>query len=301
MHSVYDYGYYMFVGGPYRKQEVLELVDDLGGIVVQELTMGLDLVMFIAIPRSDIDALLKLASELKAKVSEAKLIGSEIAVVPPSMSYRHLPHPACDINEYLRRYGSKTFMVGLSRGVGQKRALLTSFESRFLNEVDAAVFIMGNVGECIKRKAGLVKALKVPVVIVGGPQRVDLPPEVTYIGGLGRIAHRLKSSNELKALSELVESLGVLLERRRKELSEDPPLFPPALLKKELEEQVEDAREVTVLKIDGVRVQLKYDDYAKIIGNVVIEGHKLGEVASLERSVLEDNIIVRLLPESMLS
>lgn len=298
---MYDYGYYIFEGGLYRKDEVIDFIEDLGGVVIQEFVMGLDLVMLIAIPRADLESFMKLASDVKAKVREAKLIGSEIAVVPPSMSYRHLPHPACDINEYLRRYGAKTFMVGLSRGVGQKRAMLTSYERDFLNEVDAAVFIMGNVSECIKRKASLLRGLRIPIVIVGGPQQVDVPSDVVYIGGLGRRAHRLKLSDEIKVLNRLVETLGALLDKRREEFFEDPPLFPPVLLKREIERQIEDAKESTILKVDGVRIALDYDKYAKAVGDVVIEGYKLKDVATIKKSVLNNHIIVRLLPESLLS
>ncbi|MHC1601270.1 MAG: methyl-coenzyme M reductase family protein [Candidatus Nezhaarchaeales archaeon] len=298
---MYDYGYYIFEGGLYRKDEVVDLIEDLGGVVIQEFVMGLDLVMFVAIPRVDFESFVKLAGEVKAKVREAKLIGSEIAVVPPSMSYRHLPHPACDINEYLRRFGAKTFMVGLSRGVGQKRAILTSYERDFLNEVDAAVFIMGNVSECIKRKAGLLRGLRIPVVVVGGPQHVDVSSDITYIGGLGRIAHRLKLSNEVEVLNRLVETLGALLDKKREEFLEDPPLFPPVLLKREIEKQIEDAKDLTILKVDGVRIPLDYDEYAEAVGNVVVEGYKLKDVAMIKRSILKNHIIVRLLPESMLS
>jgi len=298
---MYDYGYYIFEGGLYRKDEVIDFIEDLGGVVIQEFVMGLDLVMLIAIPRADLESFMKLASDVKAKVREAKLIGSEIAVVPPSMSYRHLPHPACDINEYLRRYGAKTFMVGLSRGVGQKRAMLTSYERDFLNEVDAAVFIMGNVSECIKRKASLLRGLRIPIVIVGGPQQVDVPSDVVYIGGLGRRAHRLKLSDEIKVLNRLVETLGALLDKRREEFFEDPPLFPPVLLKREIERQIEDAKDSTILKVDGVRIALDYDKYAKAVGDVVIEGYKLKDVATIKKSVLRNHIIVRLLPESLLS
>ncbi|RLF08952.1 MAG: methanogenesis marker 7 protein [Thermoprotei archaeon] len=297
----YDFGYYIFEGGLYRKDEVLDLIEDLGGVVIQESVIGLDLVMFLAIPRVDVEKFSSLAYEVKAKLKEAKLIGSEVAVVPPSMSYRHLPHPACDINEYLRRYGAKTFMVGLARGVGQRRAQLTSYERSFLSEVDVAVFIMGNVEECIKRKVEMLRGLSTPVVVVGGPEEVELPEHIAYVGGLGRVAHRLKLSDEVKALERMVEAVGESLERKRREFLEDPPLFPPVLVKREIERQVEDAKDATVLKVEGVRVCLDYDEYSETIKNVVVEGRKLSEVADVKRSVHRNQIIVKLLPESSLS
>jgi len=296
-----DYGYYVFEGGLYRKDEVVDFIEDLGGVVIEEFAMGLDLVLFIAIPRADFDSFVKLAQDVKAKVREAKLIGSEVAVVPPSMSFRHLPHPACDINEFLRRCGAKTFMVGLSRGVGQKRAILTSYERDFLNEVDAAVFIMGNVDECIKRKAEMLRGLQIPVVIVGGPPHVDVPEGIAYVGGLGRVAHRLKSSSENEVLERMVDVLGGLLEKRRQEFLEDPPVVPPVLLKREVERQVDEAKEATVLKVDGIRVLLGYDDFSRLIGDVVVEGYKVKEIASIRRSVLNNYILVKLLSESTLS
>lgn len=298
---MYDYGYYIFEGGLYRKDEIIDFIEDLGGVVIEEFSMGLDLVMFIAIPRTDFESFMKLVEDVKAKVREAKLVGSEVAVVPPSMSFRHLPHPACDVNEYLRRHGAKTFMVGLSRGVGQRRAMITSYERDFLNEVDAAVFIMGNVDECIKRKAEMLRGLHIPTVITGGPQHVELPEGIAYVGGLGRVSHRLKSSDENKVLESIVNVLSKLLEKKREELLEDPPIVPPVLLKKEIERQIEEAKDSTVLKVDGVRVLLNYDEYSRLVGDVVIEGYKVKEVASIKRSVLNDHILIKLLPESMLS
>lgn len=298
---MYDYGYYIFEGGLYRKDEVIDFIEDLGGVVIEEFSMGLDLVMFIAVPKDDFESFMMLVNEVKAKIREAKLVGSEVAVVPPSMSFRHLPHPACDINEYLRRHGAKTFMVGLSRGVGQRRATITSYERDFLNEVDAAVFIMGNVDECIKRKAEMLRGLHIPIVIIGGPQYVELPEGMAYVGGLGRVAHHLKSSDESKVLERMVDVLSKLLEKRREEFLEDPPLVPPVILKKEIERQIEEARDSTILKVDGVRVMLSYDEHSKPIGEVVVEGYKVKEIASIRRSVLNDHILIKLLPESALS
>lgn len=47
------------------------------------------------------------------------MVGSEIAVVSPTLARHHLPHSACDIAEYLRRHGAKTNMIGLARGAGK--------------------------------------------------------------------------------------------------------------------------------------------------------------------------------------
>jgi hypothetical protein len=106
------------------------------------------------VPRDDIDLIREVAKPLAGQVTEAPLVGTEIAVVSPSLEIHHLPHTACDIAEYLRRAGAKTNMVGLARGFGKRIANLNDEERDVINEHDLAVYALGNFEECIGRNSG---------------------------------------------------------------------------------------------------------------------------------------------------
>jgi len=51
--------------------------------------------------------------------------------------------------------------------------------------------------------------------------------------------------------------------------------------------------------VDGVRVKLPYDEYRGKIENVMVEGRRLSDVATVSRSQMRDYILIRVLPESM--
>jgi putative methanogenesis marker protein 7 len=109
----------MYTGGVYRHDELMELVEDLGGHLLQKNVMQLEVVLLILVPADDISEVEQKAAELLGTITRAPLIGTEIAVVAPSLAYHHMPHPTCDIAEYLRRNGAKTNIIGLARGVGR--------------------------------------------------------------------------------------------------------------------------------------------------------------------------------------
>src|SRR5659263_783126 len=90
----------MYTGGVYRHDELIELVEDLGGHVLQKNVMQLEVVLLILVPADDITVVEEEAKELLGTISSAPLIGTEIAVVAPSLAYHHMPHPTCDIAEY---------------------------------------------------------------------------------------------------------------------------------------------------------------------------------------------------------
>ena len=79
----------------------------------------MELVLNMAVPIDDVDIVKQKAKELLGELSVAPMAGSEIAIVSPTLARHHLPHAACDISEYLRRYGAKDNMVGLARGHGK--------------------------------------------------------------------------------------------------------------------------------------------------------------------------------------
>jgi len=200
----------MFTGGLYKHDLVIELVEDLGGYVLQKNVTQTEIILLILIPSEDMPVLQALASELRGELVRAPLAGTEVAVVTPTLAIHHLPHTACDIAEYLRRHGSKTNMLGLARGVGRDIAQINEYETALINEHDAAVFIFGNFQECIKRKESLYRNINVPVVLTGGPQipASQLPYAFDYVPSIGRVAHRARKATEIGTLDRIVESVG---------------------------------------------------------------------------------------------
>ena len=91
-----------FTGGVHKSEEFKELVEDLGGFILQDNILQMELVLSIAVPLEDVDKIERKADELLAKISVAPMAGSEIAIVSPTLARHHLPHAACDISEYLR-------------------------------------------------------------------------------------------------------------------------------------------------------------------------------------------------------
>ena len=108
-----------FTGGVHRSDEVRELIEDLGGFILQDTVQQMELVLNIAVPLEDVGKIEEKAKELLGKISIAPMAGSEIAIVSPTLARHHLPHAACDISEYLREYGAKDNMIGLARGDGK--------------------------------------------------------------------------------------------------------------------------------------------------------------------------------------
>ena len=109
----------IFTGGVHKSEEIRELIEDLGGFILQDSVQQMELVLNMAVPLEDVDKIEKKSTELLAKISVAPLAGSEIAIVSPTPARHHLPHAACDISEYLREFGAKDNMIGLARGDGK--------------------------------------------------------------------------------------------------------------------------------------------------------------------------------------
>ena len=144
-----------FTGGVHKSEEIKELIEDLGGFILQENLLQMELVLNMAIPIEDVDKIKKKASELLAKISVAPMAGSEIAIVSPTLARHHLPHAACDISEYLREFGAKDNMIGLARGDGKGTSGITEEEKSLIEEHDVAVFALGSFENCIKEKSFL--------------------------------------------------------------------------------------------------------------------------------------------------
>ncbi len=296
-----------FTGGVHKSEEIKELIEDLGGFILQESIQQMELVLNIAIPIEDVDKIEDKSRELLAKLSVAPMAGSEIAIVSPTLARHHLPHAACDISEYLREFGAKDNMIGLARGDGKGTSGITEEEKRLIEEHDIAVFALGSFENCIKEKAFLYDDIDIPVIVTGAPDiSVDeLPGADAYVGGLGRIPRRLRRGPDIRALDKLVETIEQILSDRKREMALDAPLVPSIVVKNAIENQVSEIKDVisptpVTSQLDGVRVKLNYDKYADLIADVVIDGKKLSELAEIKKSFMYDYILVKIHNESSL-
>ena len=296
----------MYTGGLYKHDLVVELVEDLGGYVLQRNVTQTEIILLILVPTEDMALLQALAKELRGELVRAPLAGTEVAVVTPTLAIHHLPHSACDIAEYLRRHGSKTNMLGLARGVGREIAQINEYETALINEHDAAVFIFGNFQECIKKKESLYQNITVPVVVTGGPEieAKDLPYAFEYVSAIGRVAHRARKATEIGTLDRIVESVGRALDKTRASIAKDPLTTSPPRVMDSVREQVPDVEFSysplpIALNLTGVRVKLPYDAYKDAVKDVTFdEGVSLGEIATIKPSRMKDYILVRILSAS---
>jgi putative methanogenesis marker protein 7 len=130
----------------------MDLIDDLGGYIIQKQVIAQEVVLQALVPREDIAQLRVLSRVVAGEIQYSPLVGTEIAVVSMSLDIHHLPHASCDIGEYLRRAGAKTNMIGLARGFGKRIGLLNAEERDIINEHDLVIFLFGNFETCIKYK-----------------------------------------------------------------------------------------------------------------------------------------------------
>ncbi|MCS7103710.1 MAG: methanogenesis marker 7 protein [Candidatus Korarchaeum sp.] len=287
----------LFNGGVYRYNEIEDLIEDLGGFVIQKNIAQTEVTIFFLIPEEDVERVREKALELKGEIKEAPLTGMEVAVVVPTISIHHLPHPACDVAEYLRRKGAKSNIIGLSRGVGKRIAMLTLFEKNLINEHDIAIFIFGNLRECIIKKFSLLTDISIPSVVTGYPSLTP-PPGVEYVAGMGRMVGKFSRESDIQLLEEIAEKVKKLAEIR-KELIGDLE-FPPFYIKTEIERQIPDVVEelspapITV-KIDGLRVKLSYEKYSEKLEKVKLIDTYLGDIAEITPSVVKGHTLIKLI------
>lgn len=297
----------MYVGGVFKHNQIEELVEDLGGYILQKNVMQTEVVLLMLVPINDMDVVEEKARMLLGKITRAPLSGSEIATVAPTLAYHHLPHLDCDVAEFLRKKGAKTNMVGLARGVGKRICQLTAFERDLINEHDVAMFILGNYEHCIIEKSKkLYEGIDIPVIVLGAPElkKEDVPNVTAYVGSFGRILHQMRHSEELKTLDRLAEVTGNVLDDVRKEIAKDPLAIAPVRIKKELEEQIPELIDSLhplpiTLQMKGVRVKLPYEEYHERIENIeFVEGVKMKEVADVLPSKMRNFILIKARPKS---
>lgn len=294
-----------YTGGVHKHEEITELIEDLGGFVLQENISQMDLVLTLAVPMEDVKKVEEKARELLGKIKIAPMAGTEIAIVSPTLARQHLPHSACDISEYLRRYGAKDNMIGLQRGAGKGISRISEDEKKLIEEHDLAIFALGSFKECILNKTHLFEDIEIPVVVTGAPEidLDDIPGATAYVSGLGRIPRRLKRGENIRALKNLVEVTEGILDQKREEMADDPPIVPSILVKTEIEHQLEAIKQVyspapVVSQLDGVRVKLKYDQYHDDVAEVVVDEYRLGDISEIRKSMMYEYILVKLLPET---
>jgi putative methanogenesis marker protein 7 len=198
-------------------------------------------------------------------------------------------------------------MIGLARGAGKGISNISEDEKRLIGEHDLAVFALGSFRECIINKTHLFEDLEIPVVVTGAPEMdlSEIPGASAYVSGLGRIPRRLKRGENIRALRELVEVVERLLDDRRNEMADDPPIVPPILVKTEIEIQIPAVKQIyspapVVSQLDGVRVKLDFAGYKDQIADVIVDKYRLGDISEIRRSMMYDYTLIKLLPETSL-
>lgn len=299
-----------YKGGIYQHDLIIDLIEDLGGYIVQKHIIAAEVVLQCFVPKEDIELIRRIAKPLFGEVTDSPLVGTEIAIVSMSLEIHHLPHPSCDIAEYVRRIGAKSNMVSLARGPGKRIAGLNDEERDVINEHDVAVYLMGNFETCIEYKMPtLRRGIDVPIVLCGGPdeavlRRITSPPFDGYVGNVGRFMRRTKETDQLEKLDEIVAEITRVVEKKRDDIAKDPLSVSPARLMDLIRENVPAILDVTsptplTVQMRGLRVKLPYDTFAAELRKIEIEDTiKLGDVAEVVPSRMRDYILVKILPFS---
>ncbi|HDN68720.1 MAG TPA: methanogenesis marker 7 protein [Methanomicrobia archaeon] len=304
----------MFTGGVYKFNELKEVVEDIGGFVLQEMVMQSETMMHLAFPVEEEPRIRAKAKELGGKLKELPLAGAEIMVVVPSLGKHHAVDPMCDVAEFLRRNGAITNMIGLARGVGKRIAQMTAREKAIIEECDAAVFVFGNFKECLTEKAArLCSGLEVPYLIVGGPPESesdlaesdlaesDLGLDLeNYVGGVGRRAERMRRKSEIELLEKMVEALKEVLDEKKRELEEDPlaasPLFVKEMIEMNLPPKAGEELPI-VIHLDGLRVKVGQEDEERVL-EIEIGKRRLSEICEMKESLYSGHLL-KVLPEAV--
>ena len=293
----------LFEGGLHRADELEDLVDDIGGFLIQKNVTQIDITLIIAVPGEDYDLIVSKAKELRGKLVEVPLAGSEITIVAPSLGKHHLPHPVCDISEYIRRNGAVTNVMGLARGVGQRINQITAIEKGMIEEADIAVFSLGHFSRCLRTKNHLFLDIDLTVVLLGGPEPFNVEGLEYYVGGIGRRSQRLRQKFDLDIFNKMVNEISKAVEKRRREIEEDPLILEPMYLKKILEENVEGIDKIIspipiVLNVDGVKVKMPLNQCKEKIKNVEFDGRKIEEYCNIYQSPYSKFTILKIYTKS---
>lgn len=287
----------MYDGGVYRSDELYEMIEDVGGVVLQKNRSSQMLTVIMSVPGEDREAISKLCNEIGGVVKDVPLAGTEIAVIGPTLGRHHMPHPICDIAEELRRYGSVTVVMGAARGRGKATAQISATEKAIIDEYDAAAFVLGNFKTCVEAKAELIRDIHVPTVLVSGPMPEGVEDTCeAIVSGVGRKSARMRTPDERKKLDEIADTLEEVLREKKKVLEEDPLFVHPAEVKQLLQEYepidmcLRPAP--VVLHLDGLRIKIGYEEHHEYLENVMVYGRRLGEVADITPSRIDDSSVL---------
>ena len=297
----------MYDGGVYRSEEHFELIEDVGGVVLQRNRSAQMLSVIMSVPEEDRDAIARVCEDIGGVVKEVPLAGTEIAVVGPTLGRHHMPHPICDIAEQLRRYGSITVVMGMARGRGKATAQISLTEREIIDEYDAAIMCRGNFKSCVEAKADLLNYIHVPAVLVSGPmpEGIDGCCEA-IVSGVGRKASRMRTPPERAKLDEIADTMEEVLKDKKRSLMEDPLFVHPAEVKQILEnyEPLNMCLRPApiVLHLDGLRLKIPYEEHHKVLEDIEVYGRRLGDVATLAPSKIDNSsIIVRIKTRSRIA
>ncbi|MHA1382795.1 MAG: methyl-coenzyme M reductase family protein [Candidatus Helarchaeota archaeon] len=299
---------YTFEGAAYQHELLLELIEDLGGWTISKKILAQECTITFTIPERDASLIRDLILQLQAGFRESPLLGTEIAVVSPTIARHHLPHVLCDVAEFVRRMGAKNNMIGLARGVGQRIAQLTTRERKLIEEHDVAVIVLGNFKHCITEyKAKLFSDLNIPFVVTGGPQLTQEELNSLgikyYVSGIGRLPFRFTLLSQIDKLDQIIIAIKNCLEEKREEIAADPLLISPFAIKDEIERQLPEYNDIIspapiVPKLTGVRVKLPYSQFKEKLGEIVLGDYKLKELARLKPSVWKEYTLIEILTQS---
>lgn len=284
----------MYDGGVYRSSELFEMIEDVGGAVLQRIRSSQMLTVTMSIPTKDKDVIVALCKEIGGEVKEVPLAGTEIAVVGMTLGRHHMPHPICDIAEALRRRGALTIVMGLARGRGKSTSQISASEIRIINEYDAVIFTFGNFKSCIEYKKEMMKDIKIPLILVCGPKPDGIEDYCeALVSGIGRKSERMRSSEERKKLDEVVSITEKVIHEKRKVVSEDPLFVYPSEVKQVLENykplDMCLRPSPMVLHMDGLRAKIPYNENIDAISDIMIYGRRLGDIATITESKLDNS------------
>lgn len=298
----------MYDGGIYRSDELFELIEDVGGVVLLKNRSAQMLTVTMSIPSEDREVVEALCKDIGGQVKEVPLAGTEIAVVGPTLGRHHMPHPICDVAEYLRRLGAVTVVMGLARGRGKNTSQINLQETSIIDEYDACVFMLGNFKPCVETKADLLLSkINIPTVLMCGPKPDGIEDTCdAIVWGIGRKAARMREPEDRKKLEEVGDRVDDVLDEKKKALEEDPPFVHPSEIKALLEnfEPIDMCLRPAplVMHLDGLRAKISYDEYHEQIENMEVYGRRLGDVCVITPSKINDSsMLIRIKTRSQVA
>ncbi|WP_400207041.1 methyl-coenzyme M reductase family protein [Methanomethylophilus alvi] len=298
----------MYDGGIYRSDELFEMIEDVGGVVLLKNRSAQMLTVTMSIPSEDREVVEALCKDIGGQVKEVPLAGTEIAVVGPTLGRHHMPHPICDVAEYLRRLGAVTVVMGLARGRGKNTSQINLQETSIIDEYDACVFMLGNFKPCVETKADLLLSkINIPTVLMCGPKPEGIEDTCdAIVWGIGRKAARMREPEDRKKLEEVGDRVDDVLDEKKKALEEDPPFVHPSEIKALLEnfEPIDMCLRPAplVMHLDGLRAKISYDEYHEQIENMEVYGRRLGDVCVITPSKINDSsMLIRIKTRSQVA